>query len=1346
MTDFDTLSQHEQALAMLLAYFGGFDENKSTILKIGAKLMVPELVSDAFRKLSSKGLLQKKELYYSDKPTKYRLQRGLIFPALFELFEPENYTLLKNIRSLFKNQHNIDKPDYTVREMLALIAPTGQPESLNVHVDASDPLLNDISGLMDKPKYKRIFDRIPDAAFALQLRNKLLNANGEDEDVDWTYLKELVSNRKGSRLYSVGDVFVSDIFAFFYYLATGKVCIDIDAAATNQFTLQIVAIQELYKGNYGQAYRLFAKALTLNNKVAPETGIFVNPVSNYYYALTLLMVGTEETLKKIAALSKRKLASENEIFSSNSSYFIVSPLKQYFCNKGDVELDGCFCNTFFGKQSSIAAFWLSSMIYKRLSALPEEVETPKQTPRWAYLKHETQLARSNDEAAEIEKRFGGEPLLSRLNVKEAWKMRLESLIKANTSAAADDELQRETMLIYLVRNNTIVPILKKKLKNGRWSVGKELSVNKLKSLDSTELDESDNRLIRAIDTWNYCIDLDSNIHLLTGCDHVYIGSNYDLQPVSIHEEKPFLVIDKKEDGTFKVSANIEGMLKDNGTTCYIKKNTETDYSVIYPKPLEIKTYKEILAQKTYPPEAEPLLVKLIMALGGKTEIHSNMVEELDSIESVDAPSLITLRILPANAGSFNITAIVCAFDTLAFVPGHGNITTIVKRDGKKIQLVRSLKTEKKNMKRISEGLIEAEICDEGNEWLPESIADSLSLTIEQLLPFMQWCKNNEDICTMEWPEGHKLSYYPGISSGSANISFSQIGGWFEVEGDIEITDGQIISLQKLLGIMRQDKRQKFIRLGDNEYITLSTQLTRILKRIDTVTSESHSRLQMAPAAVSLLGEIFDDKALNLKSNPAINELRSKIEESSKTIPLVPKTLNAQLRDYQEEGFEWLSKVTSWGAGVCLADDMGLGKTLQTIALLLEQGSKGPSLVVAPASVVPNWRNELRRFAPTLNVIVLNQSGNRTADIEKAQAGDVVVTTYTLLNIELEILATREWNVVCLDEAHTIKNANTKMSKAAMQLKARRKVILTGTPIQNHLSELWNLFQFINPGLLGSAEQFKQKFIQPIEGNNDKERQSQLRRLIAPFLLRRTKGEVIKELPDKTDIQLPVELSSNEITMYEMHRKMVEELVRTDKSLNVSTLAEITKLRQMACSCSLVDKSWKVPSSKLLAFIDLAESLNDSGNRALVFSQFTSFLEEVRYAMDNAQLPYLYLDGSTPMAKREQLVKDFQSGRCPFFLISLKAGGLGLNLTGANYVVHLDPWWNPAIEQQATDRAYRIGQQQDVTVYHLISQHTIEEKVLRLHKTKRDLADSLLEGSDMAHVITQEEMLDLLKDD
>ena len=219
-----------------------------------------------------------------------------------------------------------------------------------------------------------------------------------------------------------------------------------------------------------------------------------------------------------------------------------------------------------------------------------------------------------------------------------------------------------------------------------------------------------------------------------------------------------------------------------------------------------------------------------------------------------------------------------------------------------------------------------------------------------------------------------------------------------------------------------------------------------------------------------------------------------------------------------------------------------------------------------------------------------------------------------------------------------------------------------------------------------------------------------------------------------------------MAMYEIRRREIEERVREGETDRMSMLAEITRLRQMACSCSLVDKKWKLPSSKVLSFIDLAEGLNDSGNRALVFSQFTSFFGEIREAMDKAKLPYLYLDGSTTMMKREQLVKEFQSGKFPFFLISLKAGGLGLNLTGANYVVHLDPWWNPAIEQQATDRAYRIGQQQDVTVYHLISQHTIEEKILRLHRTKRILADSLLEGGEMSHAMTQEELLELLQEE
>ena len=672
------------------------------------------------------------------------------------------------------------------------------------------------------------------------------------------------------------------------------------------------------------------------------------------------------------------------------------------------------------------------------------------------------------------------------------------------------------------------------------------------------------------------------------------------------------------------------------------------------------------------------------------------------------------------------------------------MATIIEKDGKRVNILRDLEAEKANLQLIINSL-------EGFEPLSDYTFDdtlyskvAFSLSTFQLLKFMDWAKKHEDICQLEWPEDAALKFHQSVQSNKLNLSFKQKNGWFEVEGDVQIAENEIISLQQLLEMMRDSSQKGFIRIGDKEYITLSKQLERILKQLDTATSDNRNHLQIAPAGVGLLNDILSDETLNIKGQENMESLRQRIAESSKLQPRVPKTLKADLRKYQEEGFEWLSRVTSWGAGVCLADDMGLGKTLQTISLLLEQKKEGASLVVAPASVVPNWRNEIRKFAPSLNVLILNSADDRAAMIKKAKQGDIVLATYAMLNINEAELIEHEWNVICLDEAHTIKNPTTKMSKSAMKLRAKRKVILTGTPIQNHLSELWNLFQFINPGLLGSADAFKKKYILPIEGDRNKSRQIQLRKLISPFLLRRTKGEVIEELPEKNEVVRPVELSDTEMARYELQRAQAEAMVEVEKNVSVSTLAEITRLRQLACSTALVDKKWEGVSSKTLAFIDLAESLNDSGNRALVFSQFTSYFAEIKKMMDKTHLPYLYLDGSTPMKKREQLVREFQEGDCPFFLISLKAGGLGLNLTGANYVIHLDPWWNPAIEQQATDRAYRIGQEQDVTVYRLIAQHTIEEKILRLHKTKRDLADSLLEGTDMAHAMTQAELLELLR--
>ncbi|MDE6722298.1 MAG: DEAD/DEAH box helicase [Bacteroidaceae bacterium] len=473
-------------------------------------------------------------------------------------------------------------------------------------------------------------------------------------------------------------------------------------------------------------------------------------------------------------------------------------------------------------------------------------------------------------------------------------------------------------------------------------------------------------------------------------------------------------------------------------------------------------------------------------------------------------------------------------------------------------------------------------------------------------------------------------------------------------------------------------------------------------------------------------------------------IRKRILDGSNYSPPVPKELNATLRSYQRDGYLWMARLNSWGAGALLADDMGLGKTVQTIAFLLLKKEEGPSLVVAPASVVPNWQAEIERFAPTLHVQILNFATNRAQVVMDAKAGDVIVTTYGILLSIQEILTQKHWNVACLDEAHIIKNRGAKTSAAAMKIQADNRVMLTGTPVQNHLGELWNLFQFVNPGLLGNYEHFSQKFIIPIEGYQDTEKREQLERIVHPFMLRRTKQAVLKELPEKTEIYHAVELNRDELAIYESIRVRAEKMLQEGgMEVDMHVLAEITRLRQAACSAQLIEPKWTGESSKITALVELLQGVIEGGNRALVFSQFVSFFDIVRKELDRLGMQYFYIDGSVPLKQRTEMVDAFQNGENALFLISLKAGGLGLNLTGANYVFHLDPWWNPAIEQQATDRTYRIGQQQAVTVYHLVSKNTIEEKIIRLHQTKRELAENILARTDASYKLTGKDLLEMV---
>ncbi len=363
--------------------------------------------------------------------------------------------------------------------------------------------------------------------------------------------------------------------------------------------------------------------------------------------------------------------------------------------------------------------------------------------------------------------------------------------------------------------------------------------------------------------------------------------------------------------------------------------------------------------------------------------------------------------------------------------------------------------------------------------------------------------------------------------------------------------------------------------------------------------------------------------------------------------------------------------------------------------------------------------------------------------------DVLVVSYGLLNQEADLLASIEWHMIVLDEAQAIKNVAAKRSQAAMNLKGRMRLLTTGTPIENRLDELWTLFNFINPGLLGSQDRFTARFAVPIERNNNRESKRRLKKLIQPFILRRTKAQVLEELPPRTDVILQVEMSPEEAAFYEALRQQALERLEYDDSpvgqKHLKILAEIMRLRQACCHPRLVAPKSSIPSSKLELFGEVVSELIENRHKALVFSQFVGHLKLLREYLDARDIEYRYLDGSTPPRERKREVDAFQAGWGDLFLISLKAGGLGLNLTAADYVIHMDPWWNPAVEDQASDRAHRIGQQRPVTVYRLVSRNTIEEKIVRLHQEKRDLASSLLDGSDMVGRMSADDLLKLIRE-
>ena len=550
------------------------------------------------------------------------------------------------------------------------------------------------------------------------------------------------------------------------------------------------------------------------------------------------------------------------------------------------------------------------------------------------------------------------------------------------------------------------------------------------------------------------------------------------------------------------------------------------------------------------------------------------------------------------------------------------------------------------------------------------------------------------------------------------------------------------------------KNGDFLALGDDGLLTVS-RLARSLGVEKELAGPAPIRLPMY-RAMFLDGMLKEDRSVSFYRDQLFKAVVRGMKDVEDSEFEIPEPFAAVLRGYQKTGYRWLKSLDAYGFGGILADEMGLGKTIQIIALLLDEKRQGGgrTLIVCPASLVYNWENEIVRFAPELSVAAAAGSqGEREQLFERLSAEkdggtDVVITSYDLLKRDLAFYRSMDFRYQIIDEAQYIKNAATQASRAVKSVSARTRFALTGTPMENHLGELWSIFDFLMPGFLFTYQKFKKTFETPIVRDGSREALERLHRMIGPFLLRRLKRDVLKELPSKMETVLYSRMEGEQKRIYTAsaaalkERLLAGELETGEDRMQI--LAELLRLRQICCDPSLCFPRYKGGSAKLETCMELLENGTRAGHKILLFSQFTSMLDVIAGRLSKEKIRFYMLTGATPKGRRMQMVSDFHKDDVMVFLISLKAGGTGLNLTAADVVIHYDPWWNAAAQDQATDRAHRMGQENQVTVFRLVTSHTVEENILKLQERKRDLADSVVtEGTGSFAGLTREDLLAML---
>lgn len=951
---------------------------------------------------------------------------------------------------------------------------------------------------------------------------------------------------------------------------------------------------------------------------------------------------------------------------------------------------------------------------------------------------------------------------------ESWRVALAALmaVAAPEAAASADASGGDTRLVWVLSakaSGELLGITPQEQKRGPRGWGKPKPVSLLKLSKAGTLLPTDAAVVRAVRQTAYDrslrLDLAAAIAALAGHPHV----EFDDAPgiaVTLVEAGP--EIDVVNLGAQRRVRMLPALHPRQSKPAYYSTSAAEQKeaealqaaSVVRESPQRARLIRLTPAHKRVaqllgdglliPADGAAQLQQVLQGLGAHFQVHA---DEVQAAREVEPDARLRAELAPQGDGvSLRLVVAPLGPQGPRIAAGSGRSRLVAAVGGETVGAQRDLAQERAHLDAVLDACPMLDPLAAGGvacEWLVESADDALAL-VEQLHALST---PGGGVAALDWPAG-KAIRVDTATLAQLQVQVRSATDWLALQGGVSVDESLVFSLNQMLDWSRSGQ-SRFIPLGEGRYLALTQELRARLDELAAVVEVQRGEPKVPVVAAAWLDAVMD--GAQLQTDTAFRRRIEQLVAAQEAAIALPAGLQAQLRPYQEEGYQWAMRLAEAGLGACLADDMGLGKTLQALAVLLARAAGGPALLVAPTSLMGNWLAEARRFAPSLQLHLFGES-ERGNLVERMGAHDVVVVSYQLHQQNVAAFAAREWHTLVLDEAQAIKNAAAKRSQAVHEMRSAFRMALSGTPIENRLSELWSVMRVCNPGLLGSLARFNERFAGPIERDRNRQAQRSLRRLIAPFVLRRTKAQVLDDLPPRTELTLSVEPEAAEQAHYEALRRQALEAAQ--QSLNsdspghaqMNILAQLTRLRRAACDPRLVSPQLGLAGAKVQAFAQLAAELSANGHKALVFSQFVDFLSLLREPLDAAGITYQYLDGATPTAERTRRVAAFQAGEGDLFLISLKAGGFGLNLTMADYVVIADPWWNPAAEDQASGRAHRIGQQRPVTVYRLVNRGTLEERIVALHQSKRELADSVLEGGEVSAALKAEELVALIQGD